>query len=662
MTALMPLIIFRDFISPFHFGKVVVFRSVVDILGVFYILLILQNKSYLPRINRIFLAFLFFTLAFSITTLTSTTKYLSFWGSLERMGGLWTFWHYFLYFIILTSVIRTRAQWKTLFQVMITVGILSAFYGFGQKTTIQFFLGSGGRDRIFGTIGNAALFAGYQIVVAFISLILLLQNNISASKRTFYALGFLIMITAALMAAVRGSTLGIIGGLIVFAYLMTIRLQSKSAKKAFILLLTILILSITVGASLNRSSFVQNSSYLRRVTDISFSAGTVKKRIWLWQAGLNGWIESPKTIILGWGPENFSIPFSKYFNPLFDEGPGSETRFDRAHNVFIEVLVTMGLIGLIAYMNLFVSLFHALRRKLKEDYEDALYGAGFTALIVAYLIHDSFTFDTSANFLVFFTVVGFISFMASEKDIPSVPSPQETALSNTLAGSLTALLLVAASFAIYRTAILTSRANYAATRAIVAGSHNDSDRAIAKFKESLSYDVPGKYEYRHKFAQYVMNNTGASHNILTLQFAIGEIQKNVDENPLDYLPLLYLANLNSILGREYKDSPYNDIALDASLRALKLSPKFIITYLEIAQVYVNKKDYKTAEAYFQKAVNLNPGLPLNIWYLGITQIQAGDTIAGFKTIKQAINKGYTLKKSDYPRLINAYISSYKCKY
>jgi len=107
-AALMPLIIFKEFISPFHFGKVIVFRSVVYVLALFYILLIWKYREYLPKITRITWTFIFFAAAFTITTVTSIIPYSSFWGSLERMGGMFTFWHYFIFFIILTAVFKTE--------------------------------------------------------------------------------------------------------------------------------------------------------------------------------------------------------------------------------------------------------------------------------------------------------------------------------------------------------------------------------------------------------------------------------------------------------------------------------------------------------------------------------------------------------------------------
>src|SRR3989344_9040885 len=114
LTAFVPLVIFKDFISPFHFGKVVIFRSMIDVLFVFYLVLVWNNKSYLPARNLIFWSVGVFTAVFGLTTLTSIQPYDSFWGYLERMGGFWSFLHYFAYFIILTSVFRKQEDWLRL--------------------------------------------------------------------------------------------------------------------------------------------------------------------------------------------------------------------------------------------------------------------------------------------------------------------------------------------------------------------------------------------------------------------------------------------------------------------------------------------------------------------------------------------------------------------
>jgi len=40
VSLFLPLVIFSQYLSPFHFGKMVVFRTLVEFMAVFYILLI----------------------------------------------------------------------------------------------------------------------------------------------------------------------------------------------------------------------------------------------------------------------------------------------------------------------------------------------------------------------------------------------------------------------------------------------------------------------------------------------------------------------------------------------------------------------------------------------------------------------------------------------
>src|SRR3989344_1823748 len=611
LTAFVPLIIFRDFLSPFHFGKVVVFRSLIEIMGVVYLLLVLRDRSYLPRLDKIFWAFLFFTFAFTFTTITSVLKYPSFWGTLERMGGLLTFWHYFLFYIILTSVLTKREHWYWLLDFTIFAGVLSAFYGFGQKTNIDFFLGSGNRARIFGTIGNAALFAGTQLLAAFLSLTLCVTNN-TKNRKIFYLCAFVIISVAALMTAVRGSLLAYAAGIMVFMFLWGLYRKSYFGRKSFGYLIGLMVVFIIFSLVFHDSSFVRKSKYLSRVTDLSLTSQTTETRFWAWEAGLKGWVDSPKTIVLGWGPENFNIPFSKYFNPKFFAGPGAETLFDRAHNMFIEVLVTMGVVGLLAYVGVFVALFVYLRKLLKnENY--VVYGVGLISAAVAYIIHNSFIFDTSANFIIFFSVLGFVSFLNANMNNVNKDSniANNSRKRNGIVTNLVgAVLFIAVGVSIYKTNILPAKANYAITRAIVRSWAGDAIGAIEKYKEVLSYNVFGKYEYRHRFAQYLVGAGAPSVKEEKIReahlYAIEQVDKNIEENSIDYLPYLYNSRLNIMLGKDDPASPYNDKALEYSMKALEFSPTFIRTYYEIAQAYLNKKDYPKAIEYFQKAADLNP--------------------------------------------------------
>ncbi|MDO8495762.1 MAG: tetratricopeptide repeat protein [bacterium] len=667
LTAFVPLVIFREFISPFNVGKVIVFRSLIEILGAAYVILILKDRTYLPRRDKIFWALLLFVAAFTISASASVVTHNSLWGNIERMGGLWTLLHYLVYFIILSALFTKIEHWHRFLNLTILSGVLSAFYGFGQKTNIDFFLGSGGRARIIGTIGNAALFAGYQLFMVFLSLMMFFRPNTQGAK-AWYLFAFAISSTAVLMTAVRGSLLGYGVGLIVFAFLWSRHQQSVLAKRALVGLLGAAVLFVVFSLLFHDTYFVQNSRYLSRITSLSPTSFTVQTRVWAWEAGLKGWSEGAKNIILGWGPENFNFPFSKHFNPNFYTGLGSETFFDRAHNMFVEVLVTMGLLGLVAYLNIFVAFFAYLKRLLKRP-EAAIYGIGLTSLAVAYIIHNSFIFDAASNLIVFFGVLGFISYLNGNTG----PTPEGRGLStdnlkqgallkNKMAVNVVAVVLAAFVGAlIYTINILPLKANYATTRGIVAGQRGNFKEAHAKFKEALSYDVPGKYEFRHRFAQYLVGDNGPSTREAATREAYADalagVDKNIEENPGDFLPYLYGSRLNINLGKNDPQSPYNDEALEYSMKALKLSPTFLRTYHEIAQAHLNKKDYPKAIEYFQKAVDLNPDVGVHYWYLGTVKIESGDQ-TGVEDLEKAVTVLHPHASSElyYLKLVNIYLT------
>lgn len=655
-SAFVPLIIFSQFISPFHFGKVVVFRSLVEIMTVLYLLLIWRSPYYLPKTNKIFWSFFGFVLIFSLTTLTSIQRYESFWGSLERMGGLWTFWHYFIFFVIISSILRNKKDWFMFFNIMIIAGIISAFYGFGQKTDMKFFVGGGNRARIFGTIGNTALFAGYQLLILFLSLTMLLKRINTQREKFLYGLGFIIASIAVLMTAVRGSVLALGAGVFLFFVLYAFFFRSKQGKKIVLILTVLISLFIFFVLVFGDSGFVKSSRYLTRLTDLSLKSYTVQTRFRAWQAGINGWNDSFKTIFLGWGPENFNIPFSKHFNPKFYDGPGSETLFDRAHNMFVEVLVTMGLTGITAYLGIFIVIFLTLRKMLYKTDEQKLFGVGLMALTMAYIIHNSFIFDTSANFLTFFTILGFISFLSQEdygetKTAVVLPRHVKSATYQFVG----VLLVIVVSLLIYKTNILPSKANYTVTRAIIKGWNKDFNGAIEKYKEALIYNVPGQYEFRHRFALYVLENSN-SKNITqfveeTIKTAIEEVKKNDENNAVDYLPKLYLARLNVVLGKNDSASVYNDESLKYSTEALKISPTFVRTYYEIAQAYLNKKDFAKAAEYFKQAAELNPVVGVSYWYWGIAEFENKNIREAANIISKALDKGYQLSENDANRAV-----------
>lgn len=683
-AAFIPLIIFSQFISPFHFGKGIIFRSMVELMAVFYLVLIIKDSSYRPKTTKLFWAVTLFVAVFGLTTFISFDFLQSFWGTLERMGGFYGLIHFWIFFVISISILKTKEEWLWFIKLSLFASLISSFYGFLQRTDADFIIGSGGRQKIFGTIGNAALFAGYEIVNLFLALTLLFRPETSKNGRYFYGFVFLIGSLAVFLSGVRGSVLAVVIGIVLFGISYSLYLGSKKMKIAVTTFILLILISASTFTFLRGTDFVKNNSYLYRYSDFSLKTYTVQTRFWAWQAGLDGWNDSFKTTVLGWGPENFNYPFSVHFNPKFYKGPGAETLFDRGHNMFVEVLVTTGIIGLITYILIFAFSFVDLRklRKKSEDNfmvsqlnqpvvsqlnhnENIILSIGLTAALVGYIIHNLFIFDTTANLIMFFLVLGFINYLSLESRLKLAPDKKlEIQKPKTnkkgLAYFAGVLTFVLAIFLIVQTNIQPARANYRTTRAIVASWNKDHDSAVEKFKEAMAFNYPiGRYEIRHRYARYIVQKAAQVEMDAKMQdalfVAIKNVKKNVEEHPNDYLPHLYISRAYIMLGRSDTASTYNDEALRHSLRALELSETFVRTYFEIAQAYLNKKDLDGAIKYFKIAEELNPEVSLTKWYLGITYSEKGEIEKAIDYINKAFESGYDPSESDLLRVINVYL-------
>jgi tetratricopeptide (TPR) repeat protein len=186
---------------------------------------------------------------------------------------------------------------------------------------------------------------------------------------------------------------------------------------------------------------------------------------------------------------------------------------------------------------------------------------------------------------------------------------------------------------------------------------------VNKYREAIDYNTQGRYEFRHRFAQYLLELSGSTDTSkvpnfkdVTLQ-AIEDVKKNTLENPQDYLPLLYLSRLYIILGKDDPKSPYNDLALESSRKALEISPTFVRTYYEVAQAYLNKAEPGSAMEWFGKAAELNPDVGITYWYIGSVRYQIAAQANDAKGLQEALGymnmaleKGYSLTEADGAKL------------
>lgn len=595
----LPLIVSSGAFFPFITGKNFAFRAIIEIIFATWLILALRDKSYWPKRSYLLYSVLALLAITGLATLFGENLYRSFWSNYERMGGYISLLHLGAYFIVLISFLKSKTEWFWLANTAIIANWFIAIYSVLQLAG-RIDIHQGG-VRLDATLGNATYLAVYVLFGIFISLYLLSQvkNN---GLRVLYGLTALIDLFLLYNTATRGTILGLIAGLIVFAGLVVLRGEKRHKQWAGGILLAVMIL---VGGFflVKETSFVQNSPVLSRFASISMSEATTQSRFLIWNMSLKGAMDHP---LLGWGPENYQMVFSKYYEPAMWR---QEPWFDRSHNIFFDWLIDAGLLGLLAYLSIFLSAFYYLWLRRER------FGFGgyiLVGLIVAYLIHNIFVFDNLISYLYFFAVMAYINFLSTEEESEPVLKTKknyqlnkknkitdEFSVGKNTATILIVILLVASLYYLnYRP--------WQVSRNLISAIRPDTspDKSLIIFQDIFSKKTFGSAEVREQLISKTSNliNEPEVPNDLKLQFvklASDEIKTHFIYFPEDTRAYLFFGSFFSNIGNL-------DQGLEYLSKAKELSPKKQQILFELAGIYVRQQDAPKALASVKEAYDLDP--------------------------------------------------------
>jgi tetratricopeptide (TPR) repeat protein len=222
--------------------------------------------------------------------------------------------------------------------------------------------------------------------------------------------------------ATRGTILGLVGGIIlalavyaVFAGKKKSATNGEAGGKSAISrsrkisggIVVIVIILIIAFVGLRHKSFIANNPILGRLASISLSSSETTARLYIWNMALTGFEQRP---VLGWGQENFNYIFNANYNPQMWS---QEQWFDRAHSVYLDWLTASGIVGLLAYLSLYVLfLFAVWKSSLSVAEKSAL-----TGLLAGYAVHNIFVFDNLASYVLFFAMLAFAASLPRRKAV-----------------------------------------------------------------------------------------------------------------------------------------------------------------------------------------------------------------------------------------------------
>ncbi|MDP1629097.1 MAG: hypothetical protein Q8L57_00600, partial [bacterium] len=195
-----PLIISKSTLFPFIFGKAVAFQILVELMLIVYLIGLAKFSEFRPRFSALTLALLAFFVVLVLSTIFSADPYASFWSKQERMEGLFTLSHYFVFFLVLTAVFRKKEDvssvalparrsfneggakegWLGFLRWSVIAAFLVCLHALAQWVNLPGFTKGIG---VSGTLGNPSFLASYLIFIIFFALFLFLEKTKSRNPR-----------------------------------------------------------------------------------------------------------------------------------------------------------------------------------------------------------------------------------------------------------------------------------------------------------------------------------------------------------------------------------------------------------------------------------------------------------------------------------------------
>ncbi len=600
-TPFICLFVFDNMFFPFITGKNFLFRILVEIMLGAWAVLMFVDSAYRPKFSWILAAAGSFIAAITIADFLGVNPYKSFWSNYERMEGLVTHLHLFLYFIISGTVLSTDRLWYWFWNTSLGVSVIVAMKGFMQLSGMAEIHQSA--TRLDASFGNSAYLAVYTLFNIFLSAFLFSRTKKEAGVRFLYPIVAFLNLIILFYTQTRGTLLGLVGGAgLAFLLVAIFGKEYPKFRRYAAYSLVGMIALVGLFVAFRHSSFIQSSPTLQRMASISLSDATTNSRFMIWDMSWQGFKERP---IFGWGQDNFLYVFSKYYNPkMWSQEPW----FDRSHDVFFDWLVAGGAVGLITYLSMFAALIYTLWWRKKHHFT-VIERAIFTGLLAGYFIHNIFVFDNLTSYIVFFGILGYLHALTHDEPAKEEKKKRETRFEEGDIAIAALVMLILTSSLIYFVNIRNWNANLALIDAIrpdgviVDDGHGNKKIAL---EEVISRGLFGTDEAREQLAQFAVQTLDPRiPEQIRKQFyelTAKEFEEELKQDPDNVRTQSFAATFYARFGQY-------DKAYQHFQEAIRLSPDRQSNYLDLAMMYVSMGRYPEAEEIAKKAYDLEPGNP-----------------------------------------------------
>lgn len=614
---LLPFVVWLGHLYPWVTGKVFGFEILIEILFPLYVFLALRRKEFRPSKNPFLYALLAFFAVETLSMLFGDNLSRSLWSKPDRLTGMFFQYHLLAFFLMAGAVWR-----KIMVQPIVaavTASVLLSFHALQQ--VLMHVPSADGRGT--ATLGNPDYLSQYLVPHLFLTG-WLIRRHWKTGWRWLWCGAALVILGGIISAQSKGALVGVFVGGLAAVLILLFRAKGPSRKLGYAGL-GVLALGIACYFIGQKIPVTNRWLYDHRFS-LQYLQETTGSRGLLLQNAVKGIGQRP---LLGWGPENFEDGYYFNYDPHTLKYSEYETRQDRPHNLVLELLHNLGLLGFLAYAAV---LFFAFRQTLKGGRPELLAGAVLVVAAVSQVATNLFIFETPMSYVALFTMFSLIAADAGERAGLSEGADESSAAAVPLA-VLAGAMALWCLFGVVSGSV--SAAKLTASMIVGLQSNVAADDWNAQLAQLRKLKTPYYERDIRALDSHLSRSRG---EYLDGPFKPILIDLTEDEyrllqrNRTDYVQaLVTTAGYLSFRPR----TPAQQAALeDAAGLASKLSPNRQEVEEMLAQIAWEKGDLPAAEAHIKRIKELDPELPIgDAWWIR-WNLEFGDQAIAVKTLSE----------------------------
>jgi hypothetical protein len=346
LVFLLPLFFLPITTESFEFPKQILLFFFVSFLTIVWVIKMIIERSVKILQSPLTLPILLFFGIFVLATVFSVHRFSSIFGSYPRFhGGLISLIIYLLFFFLVAANIKNRWQISRILFALLLSGLIIAVIGLANFFDF-YFLGDFLRNPFLTPAGSAdstSLFLALILPILILTFffekrkILWIFSGIVSLLFIFYI--FLISHLAAVLSVFLVFLLAIL-----FSQLKLSREMAIRGGIFFLLCLFLL--------TINNWDFVRSKTPFLKERPIQHDIVLNQNTGW---AIATGGVQNLKLLFLGSGPGTYLFDFSRFKPAEFNQTPFWNFRFEKSSNEYFQIISTLGLLGLLAFLYLLMT-------------------------------------------------------------------------------------------------------------------------------------------------------------------------------------------------------------------------------------------------------------------------------------------------------------------